>query len=120
MKVNHRLTSFAKRQRRVRANVRGTAQRPRLSVSRSNRFVYLQVINDEVGKTLVAAGMGDKKAVSSAKGTKTEKAQTVTKKLAEKLKKAGITQVVFDRGGYRYHGRVRAIAEGLRQEGIEL
>ncbi len=116
MKVNHKITLAARRKIRIRSKVQGTAERPRLSVFRSNKSVYLQVINDEVGKTLAAASShGMKKA-----GVKIETAKTVAKELAEKLKKAKVTKLVFDRGSYKYHGRVRAVAETLREQGLEM
>ncbi len=105
----------AKRHRRVRKKVVGTAQRPRLAVYRSNRHIYAQVIDDFAGKTLAAAstlaaaGGGDPKALAKAVG----------KKVAEAAKAAGIKQVTFDRGGFMYHGRVQAVAEGAREGGLE-
>ena len=105
----------AKRHRRVRKKVVGTAQRPRLAVYRSNRHIYAQVIDDFAGKTLAAAstlstsGDGDPKALAKAVG----------KQVAEAAKAAGITQVTFDRGGFMYHGRVQAVAEGAREGGLE-
>lgn len=101
---------------RVRAKVRGTMERPRLSVFRSNRFTYIQVINDQEGKTLAAVSS----AVASAAGTKMAEAKKAAEMLAEKMKKAKITKVVFDRGGYRYHGRVKAVAEVMREHGVEV
>ncbi len=117
MKINHRITRAEKIERRVRAKVRGTAERPRLNVYRSNQNLSLQVINDQAGKTIASAStMSDKKA----KGTKTELAKQVAQDLAKKLKAAKITKLVFDRGHYKYHGRVRAVAEVMREEGFQV
>lgn len=108
------------RHARVRATVKGTAERPRLSVFRSLRTVYAQLINDDASKTLCAAVTKEvgKEAVEGY-SAKTLTAYLVGKKLAEKAKAAGITKVVFDRGGYQYHGRVQAVAEGARAGGLE-
>ena len=95
----------------------GTPQRPRLSVFRSNKEIYAQVIDDTTGQTLVSASSRDK-GLSSAKGTKSEIAHEVGKALAEKAKKAGIEKVSFDRGGNLYHGRVKSLAEGAREGGL--
>jgi large subunit ribosomal protein L18 len=103
------------RHRRVRKKVIGTAVRPRLAVYRSNRHIYAQVIDDFAGKTLAAAST----LAASAKGEPTEQAKVVGKKVAEAAKAAGITQVTFDRGGFMYHGRVQAVADGAREGGLE-
>ena len=105
----------AKRHRRVRKKVIGTADRPRLAVYRSNRHIYAQVIDDFAGTTLAAAST----LAASASGEPTEQAKTVGKKIAEAAKAAGVTQVTFDRGGFMYHGRVQAVAEGAREGGLE-
>ena len=101
--------------RSIRAKISGTAERPRLSVFRSNKNIYAQLIDDLSGKTLVA--------VSSAKveGTsaKTEASLEVGKELAAKAQERGITEVVFDRSGYLYHGRVKSLAEGAREAGLK-
>jgi large subunit ribosomal protein L18 len=104
-----------RRRRRVRAKVRGTADRPRLSVFRSNRGMGAQVIDDVAGHTLAAVNWTepDVKALQSM-----EQAKRVGALIAERAKSAGIETVVFDRGGYRYHGRVRALAEGAREGGL--
>ena len=99
---------------RVRSKLHGTATQPRLSVARSNKAVFVQAINDDAGVSLV--GIGENKART---GTKMERAVKVAKQVAESLKKAGVTSVIFDRGSYRYHGRVKAIAETLREAGIK-
>lgn len=118
MKVNHNVTSRDRRIARVRAKVRGTAQRPRLTVFRSNETTYLQVIDDTVGKTLAAANA--KMTKTDATLTKMQEAVELAKNLAADLKKKKITKLVFDRGGYRYHGRVKAIADTIREEGIQV
>ena len=115
--IKHNLSKIEKRKIRVRAHMVGTAERPRLSVLRTNEHISLQVINDEVGKTLVAASDMGKKAPT---GTKTERAQKVTQELVKALKKARIEKIMFDRGSYKYHGRVKAVAETLRAEGINV
>ncbi len=102
--------------RRVRRNIFGTAQRPRLSVFRSNKEIYAQLINDETGETLTAASSREK---GVDKGTKSEVAKSVGKLLADKATKAGMESVVFDRNGYVYHGRVKNLAEGAREGGLK-
>ena len=115
------LTKVARRKRihrRIRKIASGTAARPRLSVFRSNKEIYAQIIDDTTGKTLAAASSKDK-ALSKAKGSKTEIANEVGKAIAEKAAKAGVEQVAFDRGGYLYHGRVKSLAEGAREGGLK-
>jgi large subunit ribosomal protein L18 len=109
-----------KRRRRVRVHVTGMPQRPRLNVFRSLRHISAQVIDDIQGRTLVAASTNDAEVRSQLAGlSKTEQAKIVGKVLAERAKGAGIIQVVFDRGGYKYHGRVKALAEASREGGLE-
>ncbi len=105
-----------KRHRRVRNNISGTAERPRLNVFRSNKNIYAQIIDDVAGVTLASASTLDKE-ISG--GTKTEAAQAVGKLVAERATEKGIKVVVFDRGGYLYHGRVQALAEAARENGLE-
>jgi large subunit ribosomal protein L18 len=115
------LTKNEKRLRiksRVRKTVSGTEARPRLSVFRSNKEIYAQVIDDVSGKTISAASSRDKD-ISSAKGTKSEIAGLVGKAVAEKALKAGVDTISFDRGGYQYHGRVKSLAEGAREAGLK-
>lgn len=100
---------------RVRRKVNGTSERPRLSVYRSNKAIYCQVIDDIQGHTLAAASSREE----SIAGSKTEAAVAVGKLIAKKAIAAGITSVVFDRGGYLYHGRVKALAEGAREGGLQ-
>ena len=103
---------------RIRKVVSGTETRPRLSVFRSNKEIYAQIVDDVTGKTISAASSRDKD-ISSAKGTKTEIAALVGKSVAAKAKKAGIDTISFDRGGYLYHGRVKSLAEGAREAGLK-
>ena len=100
---------------RIRKTINGTAGRPRLSVFRSERHIYAQLIDDLAGHTLASASSLED---SSLKGTGVEKSAVVGKKLAERAKEAGIEVAVFDRNGYRYHGRVKALADGAREGGI--
>lgn len=105
----------AKIHKKIRSRVAGTANIPRLSVFRSNKAIYAQIIDDEKGRTLVSAssvGIKDK-------ATKVEVSATVGKTLAEKATAAGISQVVFDRSGYLYHGRVKSLADGAREGGLK-
>src|ERR671935_1098452 len=106
-----------RRHRRVRGKITGTAERPRLVVFRSNRGIEAQLVDDLEGKTLAAASWLQLK--KSFKGNKTDQAAEVGKLLAQNAKKAGIERVVFDRGGYLYHGRVKALADAAREGGLE-
>ena len=106
----------ARRQRRVRGKLAGTAGRPRLVVFRSNTGIYAQLVDDGSGRTLTSAGW--KMLPKSFKGTKTDQAREVGKVLADRAKKAGYDTVVFDRAGYLYHGRVKALADGAREGGL--
>lgn len=105
-----------KRHKRVRGKISGTAARPRLNVFRSNANIYAQLIDDVAGVTLASASALDKE-ISG--GNKTEQAQAVGKLVAERATEKGIKEVVFDRGGYLYHGRVAALAEAARENGLE-
>ncbi len=103
---------------RVRKIVQGTTERPRMTVFRSNKEIYVQLIDDLSGKTMVAASsQGDE--FKTQKGTKIEKSRLVGKLIAEKATQAGITNVVFDRNGYLYHGRVKSLAEAAREGGLK-
>ena len=102
-----------RRHLRIRKRVTGSGERPRLVIFRSLKHIYAQLIDDVSKRTLMTVGDGE------AEGKKSEKAATVGKKLAEAAKAAGITKVVFDRAGYRYHGRVKALADGAREGGLE-
>ena len=104
-----------RRHRRVRGKIAGTAERPRLVVFRSNRGIFAQLVDDESGRTLASASwLGQR----SFKGTKTEQAAEVGKALAQAAMNAGVKRCVFDRGGYLYHGRVKALAEAAREGGL--
>ena len=105
-----------RRRRRVRAKVRGTAERPRLSVFRSNRGVFAQLIDDDAARTLVAVAWTE---AELRKLGPMEQAKRAGAVLAERAKAAGVEECVFDRGGYRYHGRVKALAEGAREGGLK-
>ena len=105
-----------RRHRRVRGKIRGTADRPRLLVFRSNRGIFAQLIDDDAGRTIASASWLT--LPKSFKGDKTEQAAEVGKALAEAAKKAGVENAVFDRGGYLYHGRVKALADGAREGGL--
>ena len=114
-----KLSRTARRKRirnRIRKVVSGTAQRPRLSVFRSNKEIYVQLINDTDGVTLATASSRDKDAT---KGNKTEVALAVGKAIAQKATEIGVENVRFDRGGYLYHGRVKALADGAREAGLK-
>jgi len=105
----------------VRGKLTGTAQRPRLSVFRSNKNIYLQVIDDEAGKTVVVANdLNLKKSGEKLIGTKSEKAALIAKSLVGKLKNKKVKVVKFDRGSHRYHGRLKIVAEELRSAGIKV
>jgi large subunit ribosomal protein L18 len=109
------LESRRRRHRRIRGKVSGTAERPRLAVSRSNMRIYAQVIDDDRGHTLAAAGSHEAALRDLPKGAA---AAEVGKLVAARAKAAGVEAVVFDRGGYRYHGRVQALADGAREGGL--
>lgn len=113
-KIERRL----KIKKRIRKNLEGTTQKPRLSVFRSNKQISVQIIDDMNGRTLVAASSLVKDIISQT-GNKTEKAALVGKLIAERALSAGISQVVFDRNGYLYHGRVKQLAEAAREAGLK-
>ena len=112
-----RALARTRRHRRVRKGLRGTAARPRLSVFRSNKYIYAQVIDDDAGTTLASASSleGDLRD----KGLSVETATEVGRLVAERAKDAGVETVVFDRGGFAYHGRVKALADAARESGLE-
>lgn len=114
MKV-HNYTSREKRKRRIRGKISGSAKRPRLSVFRSNKHIYAQLIDDEAGETLLAVSDID----FGESGSNKDTAFKVGKGLAEKALKKDIKKVVFDRSGYKYHGRVKSLAEGAREGGLK-
>ena len=109
-----------RRHGRVRRHVVGTPERPRLNVFRSLRHIYAQVIDDSEGHTMVSASSIDPEVVAQLEGlSKTEQARVVGRAVAERALSQGIKQVVFDRGGYKYHGRVKALADAAREGGLE-
>ena len=116
MRQKKPITPRTRRALRVRARIRGTAERPRLSIFRSANALYSQLIDDSVGKTLISAST---RGIQDAK-TKTDAATMLGTLIAEHAKKAGITKAILDRGSYKYHGRVRAFAEGARKGGLTL
>jgi large subunit ribosomal protein L18 len=111
-----KVTRRAKIKRRIRKNITGTSAKPRLTVFRSNKQIYAQIIDDSTGNTLVSASTYNNKA---AKGSKSEQAAVVGKEVAEKAIKAGIETVIFDRNGYLYHGRVKSLADSAREGGLK-
>ena len=102
----------------IRSKIFGTSDIPRLAVFRSNKQIYAQLIDDSIGKTLASASSNDKN-LAKLKGTKIDQATAVGKSIAENAKSAGIETVVFDRGGFLYHGRVKALAESARKSGLK-
>ena len=108
------------RHRRVRRKISGTAERPRLNVFRSLRHIYVQVIDDTAGHTLAAASTVDKDVMAKLSGkNKKEQAVIVGKVVADRAQAVGINEVIFDRGGYRYHGRIKALADAAREAGLK-
>jgi large subunit ribosomal protein L18 len=118
MRTNAKLLRRQKIRYTIRKKVAGTAQKPRLSVFRSNTEIYAQLIDDDNGFTLAAASSRDKDIKAQA-GTKTEKSKLVGQAIARKATELGLTTVVFDRGGNLYHGRVKAVADGAREGGMQ-
>lgn len=119
-KNKSRAAARVRRHLRVRKNVAGTSQRPRLNVFRSLTDIYAQVIDDEAGHTLVSASTIDSELRAQVKGlTKTEQANLIGKAIAKRAQAEGIATIVFDRGGFRYMGRVKALAEGAREGGLQ-
>jgi large subunit ribosomal protein L18 len=118
-KTNPKTIARAKRVSRIRKNITGTSERPRLRVFKSNKHIYAQIIDDIAGSTLVAMSTVDKEFEQSNEKGKTVAAKKVGLKIAEKAKAAGIVKVVFDRGGYLYHGRVKSLSEGAREGGLD-
>ena len=115
MSVTSKPAKRLKRRRRVRAKVRGTAERPRLSVFRSNRGLFVQLVDDTSGRTLVAVNWTESEFRSL---QSLEQAKAIGQAIAKRAKEAGVETCVFDRGGYQYHGRVAALAEGAREGGL--
>jgi large subunit ribosomal protein L18 len=123
MRYHYKSQLNARRRRhlRVRAKVGGTSERPRLNVFRSSAHIYAQVIDDSAGRTLAAASSLDDDVTGRLTDgrTKTDKARVVGQLVAERARAAGVSSVVFDRGGFKYHGRVKAVADGAREAGLE-
>jgi len=115
-KNKKKLIGRIRRHNRVRAKISGSSERPRLSVFKSNLSIYLQLIDDEAGKTLVSVNV---KELKKKKLNKTEQATELGKIIAEKAKQKKITKIVFDKGGYKFHGRVKAVADAARAGGLE-
>ncbi len=115
--AQHKRESRIRRHRRVRKKVAGSAERPRLAVYRSLKHIYAQVIDDRAGHTIASASSNDKD--GKANGGNLGGAKDIGRVIAERAKEKGITRVVFDRGGYLYHGRVKALAEAAREAGLE-
>ena len=116
--AKHKREGRIRRHRRIRKKVTGTAVRPRLAVYRSNKHIHAQIIDDATGRTMAAASTLDPTLRSSATGN-SEAASAVGRLLAERAKAAGVNAVIFDRGGFLYHGRVAALAEAAREAGLE-
>ena len=117
--AKHKRDLRIRRHRRIRKKVSGTAERPRLAVYRGNRHIHAQIIDDVTGRTLVSASTLDASLRGESTGNATA-AAAVGRLLAERARGAGISQVVFDRGGFMYHGRVAALADAVREAGLEL
>ena len=116
--VASRSAAREKRHERIRLHLEGTSDRPRLAVFRSNRHIYAQVIDDSNGRTLAAASTGEPD-LRAGTQTKTEEARVVGRLVAERAKVAGVERVVFDRAGFRYHGRVKSLADAAREAGLD-
>ena len=116
--VASRSAARRKRHDRIRLRLEGTAARPRLAVFRSNTHIYAQVIDDATGRTLAAASTVEKE-LRGSKSTKTEEAAVVGRLVAERSRAAGVERVVFDRAGFRYHGRIKSLADAAREAGLD-
>lgn len=116
---NLKAKGAVKRSIRIRAKIEGTKNKPRLCVFRSSRFIYAQIIDDVAGRTLISASEKEVKDKREAKLNKIDRAKLVGQLLAQKANRAKVTKVVFDRNGYKYHGRVKALAEATREGGLK-
>ncbi|HEY2323737.1 MAG TPA: 50S ribosomal protein L18 [Thermoanaerobaculia bacterium] len=116
-RAKERVASRGRIRERIRGKVTGTGQRPRMAIFKSQKYIYVQVIDDAAGKTLVSASSKD--ADSGAKGANAAAAKAVGALIAKRAKDKGITRVVFDRGGYLYHGNIKALADAARENGLE-
>ena len=110
---------ISRRHKKIRAKIKGTKNRPRLSIYRSLKHIYVQLIDDEKGHTLVSISDFELKKTGKKKGKKVEIAEEIGKLLGQKAQKAKIKKVVFDRGGFKYHGQIKALAKGARESGLE-
>lgn len=117
MQLSKKVALRLRIKKRIRKKVRGTAERPRLSVFRSNRYIYAQLIDDDQGKTLVSASSREPE-IQQGAARPIERSALVGKRLAERARALGIEKIVFDRNGYQYHGNVQALAEGAREGGL--
>ncbi len=119
-RIKRKNITQARRQNRIRGKIKGSGTHPRLSVFRSNKNLYVQIIDDVARKTLASGMLKDIKAAKSETlGARAAKAFELGKAIAEKAKKAGVSEVIFDRGSYAYHGRVKALADGAREGGLK-
>ena len=118
-KTNPKTTARAKRVRRIRKKISGTSERPRLRVFKSNKHMYAQIIDDTAGRTLVSMSTIDKEYAAGDEKGKVAAAKKIGVALASRAKAAGISKVIFDRGGSLYHGRVKSLSEGAREGGLE-
>lgn len=116
-RAKERVKSRGRIRKRIRNKISGTAERPRLAVFKSLKHIYVQVIDDSTGRTLVAASTRD--ADSTAKGANAAAAKAIGQLIAQRSKEKGVSRVVFDRGGYQYHGNVKALADAARENGLE-
>lgn len=116
--MNSKVSARQKIRYRIRKKISGSAQKPRLSVFRSNKDIYVQLIDDASGTTIASASSREKD-IAAQKGNKVEASKKVGESIAKKSQDLGIKDVVFDRGGYLYHGRIKAVAEGAREGGLE-
>lgn len=121
MGIEKRVEGYLKRKKRVRKKIWGTSERPRLSIFRSNKHIYAQIIEDASGKTLISASTISKELQAKLKKNtkKTEAAKKIGELVAKKAISKGIDKVVFDRGGFIYHGRIKAVADGAREAGLK-
>lgn len=119
MKVKIKQRNRTRRHKRIRAIIKGTSKRPRVAIFKSNQHVFVQFIDDTAGKTIISSKIISAKK-DKMKGTKTDKASLIGEMLAAKVKELGINEAVFDRGGFKFHGRVKAIADGLKKGGIKI
>jgi large subunit ribosomal protein L18 len=118
-KTNSKAVARLKRIRRIRKKISGTAERPRLRVFKSNKHIYAQIIDDSQGHTLISMSTLDKGYVAGEETAKVPVARSIGKILAERARAAGLDKVVFDRGGAAYHGRIKSLAEGAREGGLD-